>query len=574
MGTYLTGDIHGNPERLGVHSFYEQKEFSKNKEDNYMIVLGDFGLIWNRDVESRQEKWWLDWLQDKPFTTLFVDGNHECVNSATDILTENGWINIKELFKQDKIKLATVDMSTRKIVYDYPLAKIKKYSDKIIDIIGVNYKQSATPNHEVIIDGKKVLAKDILNKIIYEEQLRYNIVEDEEGIGLSPQLIEILTAIVMDATIVDYNKKNPNSQKIRIQFHFKKQRKIAYIMNILDDAGINYTVRQGKKDDTYICIHGEQGRMLYNLLERKKELPYYFTKMNRKQFKSLFHALTQTDGTPRNNNVIWRTTSLNDVNIIQELCIKHNYDMSIKTIENASGYTKKGKLQYHCSFGFEKNLHRKITIQEREYNDYAYCFTMPQGTLITRYKYCSCITGNCFNRLYQYPVKEWNGGKVHEIRPNVLHLVRGEIFIIEDKKFFVMGGASSHDIQDGILDYEDPNWKEKAKKLDSKGKYMYRIKGLSWWEEEIPSDTELENGLKNLEKHNWKVDFILTHSPSTSQLYLLGGKGLYEPDKLTNYLEEVRVRTEYKRHFFGHMHVSKAINDKDIGLYEQIVRIN
>lgn len=186
------------------------------------------------------------------------------------------------------------------------------------------------------------------------------------------------------------------------------------------------------------------------------------------------------------------------------------------------------------------------------------------------------VDGNHENhiRLNAYPVKEWNGGKVHEIRPNVLHLMRGEVFNIEDKKFFVMGGASSHDIQDGILDYEDSNWKEKAKKLDSKGKYMYRIKGLSWWEEEIPSDIELENGLKNLEEHNYKVDYILSHSPSTSQLYLLGGKGLYEPDKLTNYLEEVRVRTEYKRHFMGHMHVDRAINDKDIVLYEQIVRIN
>lgn len=30
MAVYVTGDIHGNPERLGVHSLYEQKEFIKN----------------------------------------------------------------------------------------------------------------------------------------------------------------------------------------------------------------------------------------------------------------------------------------------------------------------------------------------------------------------------------------------------------------------------------------------------------------------------------------------------------------------------------------------------------------
>jgi len=179
-----------------------------------------------------------------------------------------------------------------------------------------------------------------------------------------------------------------------------------------------------------------------------------------------------------------------------------------------------------------------------------------------------------FDRLYQYPVKEWHGGLVHEIRPHVLHLMRGQVFNIEELLFFTFGGASSHDIHDGILDCEDPNWKEKAKALDKQGKYMYRIKGLSWWPQELPTEEEMQTGIDNLTKHNNKVDFILSHSPSTSELYLMGGKGLYEPDMLTNYLEEIKATTEYKRHLFAHMHVNKAINDRDICLYEQIIRIN
>jgi len=177
-----------------------------------------------------------------------------------------------------------------------------------------------------------------------------------------------------------------------------------------------------------------------------------------------------------------------------------------------------------------------------------------------------------FDRLYQYPVKEWHGGKVHEIRPHVLHLCRGEVFNIENKKFFAFGSASSHDIKDGILDYEDENWKKKARELDNLGKYMYRIKGLTWWEQELPSEDEMQNGIKNLEKHDWKVDYILTHSPSASVIALLGN-GLYEQDVLTKYLEEIRCKTDYKKMFSGHFHINKAVNDKDILLYEQIIRI-
>ena len=74
MSIYITGDIHGNPVRLSTDSFYEQKEMTK---DDYVIILGDFGLVWNCKGESKNEKWWLNWLEDKPFTTLFIDGNHE-----------------------------------------------------------------------------------------------------------------------------------------------------------------------------------------------------------------------------------------------------------------------------------------------------------------------------------------------------------------------------------------------------------------------------------------------------------------------------------------------------------------
>lgn len=177
-----------------------------------------------------------------------------------------------------------------------------------------------------------------------------------------------------------------------------------------------------------------------------------------------------------------------------------------------------------------------------------------------------------FDRLYKYPVEKWHGGKVHKIRDNVIHLMRGQVFEIEDKKFFTFGGASSHDIKDGILEIDDPDFKQKRKKLDKNPYALYRVNHVSWWKEELPSKEEMQEGIYNLEKHDWKVDYILTHSPSASVIALLG-QGLYEQDILTKYLEDIRCETEYKRHFAGHMHVNRAINEKDILLYEQIIRI-
>lgn len=175
-----------------------------------------------------------------------------------------------------------------------------------------------------------------------------------------------------------------------------------------------------------------------------------------------------------------------------------------------------------------------------------------------------------YDILDSLPVEEWNGGKVSFIRPSVIHLKRGQVFEIEGKKFFTFGGASSHDIKDGILDpFED---RELIKKWRYDYTKMFRIDHVSWWSRELPSEEEMKEGIKNLEKHDWEVDYILTHSPSSSVIALLG-QGLYEQDILTKYLEEIRCETEYKRMFSGHFHINKAVNDKDILLYEQIIRI-
>jgi len=89
------------------------------------------------------------------------------------------------------------------------------------------------------------------------------------------------------------------------------------------------------------------------------------------------------------------------------------------------------------------------------------------------------VDGNheCFPRLNEFPVTEWHGGRVHEIRRNVFHLMRGEIYSIEDRTFFAFGGAASHDMADGILDADAPDWREKAKALRDDDRFMYRIKG-------------------------------------------------------------------------------------------------
>ena len=174
-----------------------------------------------------------------------------------------------------------------------------------------------------------------------------------------------------------------------------------------------------------------------------------------------------------------------------------------------------------------------------------------------------------FDRLYTMPVSEWNGGNVHFIRPHIIHLMRGQVFEIDGVSLFTFGGASSHDIQDGILEKNDPRVSEWSK-IPFK---MFRVNHSSWWKEELPSEEEMNEGIQNLEKHNNKIDFIITHCGATSSIALYS-MGDYKPDILTNYFEEIRQKVNFKKWFMGHYHDNHAINDKEIILYEQIVRIS
>lgn len=173
-----------------------------------------------------------------------------------------------------------------------------------------------------------------------------------------------------------------------------------------------------------------------------------------------------------------------------------------------------------------------------------------------------------YDRLCSYSVVEWHGGKVHEIRPSVLHLMRGQVFCIDGKSVFSFGGASSHDISGGIL---DPDYKKKKKELDQ-GWMPYRINHISWWKEEFASEEELEEGWKNLAAHDYKVDYIVSHCCATSTQFLLGGS-MYMPDAETDYLEEILQKVDFQRWFFGHYHDNRNVTSKEVLLYDQIIRI-
>lgn len=163
------------------------------------------------------------------------------------------------------------------------------------------------------------------------------------------------------------------------------------------------------------------------------------------------------------------------------------------------------------------------------------------------------VDGNHENHdlLGRYEVKEWNDGKVHFITNNLIHLMRGQVFTINGRTFFTMGGASSID---------------KA----------WRVEGQSWWAREMPSNEELEEGFVNLERAKYKVDYIISHC---APLKILDRLFRYkEPDFLNKYFDTVVNDTDFKRMFFGHYHCDQELDNIDgrnyTALYNRVMDLS
>ena len=176
-----------------------------------------------------------------------------------------------------------------------------------------------------------------------------------------------------------------------------------------------------------------------------------------------------------------------------------------------------------------------------------------------------------YDLLATYPQREWHGGKVQAIRANVLHLMRGQIYELEGKSCFVMGGAASHDVWNGILDPDAPDFEETYYALRKRRAFV-RIKGVSWWPQELPSAAEYQEAWDNLRAHGNRVDVVISHCAPTSvqrEICWELNNDTYSENELTDFLQRVYGECSFDAWYCGHYHRELEI-DKLRVLYESV----
>lgn len=156
---FITGDLHGSYDihKLSSKNFKQQKELTRS---DYVIICGDFGLLWDN---SKEEKYWLKWLDQKSWTTLWIDGNHENFDMLKKYPVEIWHGGEVQKITDNIIHLC------RGNIFDIEGLKFFAFGgaeshDKEYRELGVSMWKEELPSNKEIEKGRQVLA-DAGNKV-------------------------------------------------------------------------------------------------------------------------------------------------------------------------------------------------------------------------------------------------------------------------------------------------------------------------------------------------------------------------------------------------------------------------
>ena len=128
--------------------------------------------------------------------------------------------------------------------------------------------------------------------------------------------------------------------------------------------------------------------------------------------------------------------------------------------------------------------------------------------------------------------------------------MRGEVFTLEGKTFFVMGGGESEDAD-------------------------MRTDGVTWWESELPNAEELKNGVTNLFDNEKTINYILTYEAPTIAKDILKQRTnqniIITP--LNTYLQELMKNVDYMHWYFGSLHIDLNISKKMTAIFNEIITV-
>lgn len=425
----LISDVHYDNPKCNRKLLKQHLDLALEK-DAGILIGGDLFCVMQGKYDPRRNKGdiedafnvpnYLDNLIDKvgeflePYKKNIVtilQGNHECLDDKTEVLTSEGWKLFKDLNRNEFV--ATVNLDTKEVEWQKPTDyHTSHYTGKLHSIKARCFDLMMTPNHRVIHETlkDKHLKVQESQKLSYSKgsNIRFPVAaksSNAELPGISDLELQLLGWILSDGGVHQYG----GYPSVKI---YQASQKINTVLDIVKALGYEHTLQtrertidniQGKelikKTNTHYAVNimGEGRNRIMELLDHKKLIPDWMQQLSDRQFEVFLSSFIDGDGSRHKNTpTSWMAYGIKEtLDRLQALCITHGFRASLST---------------YRSVHFRLNITRHTTHQlasiknrfsEVDYDGNVYCVTVPNSSIYVRRNGYVCITGNSnvLNRL-------------------------------------------------------------------------------------------------------------------------------------------------------------------------------
>ena len=268
-------------------------------------------------------------------------GDKFCIKETALILTESGWISLKDI-DINKHKVATLK-NNKELDYVYA---VEKYEFDCIDE-ELYYMKSqqvdmvCTKEHKLYVKKRYqdnyefIEAKNAFGKRIKYKKDALNTYSDIKNIVLDKKTYDMDGFLMLLGSFISDGWVETGKKYKRINISMIKKRKRDYIKNVLDDLNIHCNF---KKDRVLIGNTYNELIDYFKLLSVKasnKFLPDFVWKLSQRQSIILMNSLMQGDGSyNKQGSCGYYTSSVKLANQIQQLALHCGWSGTIKLYKN------------------------------------------------------------------------------------------------------------------------------------------------------------------------------------------------------------------------------------------------
>lgn len=383
---------------------YRIRQFVEPAEQIEIIPLGDahFGSP-NCNFKSLVNL--IEYIKNTPNCYVIGMGDYwDCFDEQTEILSNSGWKNFRNLTPQDK--LLTFNQNENCLEYqNINSIIIKQYNGDMFNFRGRNLDLMVTPNHRILYkyyDSKKLHWSSFLVK----SAQYFNINKTHKAVWKIPtsapdlisdeylienDLIKLCGWLITEGWI----EKRGNSVRFSVgQSEKVNKRKVVEIEGILRNLNIvfsRYTNRSG------VVTWGisSQYKKLVDIFGNNDVhyIPRILLNMNKNQLLTLFNTLIAGDGSIKANGVkTFATVHKILKDNFEELCIKLGLNFSVRKVETKN----KPIFIFYITNGVkgQNSVGVKDLIKEK-YTGIIWCVNVDNSFVVVRRNDKVCITGNC-----------------------------------------------------------------------------------------------------------------------------------------------------------------------------------